>query len=249
VWRQRATLFAFSLSRNIPIVRTVWLTFLADLFLASPSYIIDSDELKFQALRRKIGMTTVFLFLKGFLCMDNETDKVQDLIDQLNRLQLKQKDLLARLERAKSNKRAGVHKTRQFAIGDKKVLIRNPKHFQDTRGTITKIGTTGVTITPETGNEQREPKNLEKWLAPMTIRPLPAHQHKGAKPQEEEVAAEEDAAVEEAVETVTAVPEEGTEAEDLSYQLFSVTLTALKVTSFNVTARTSKRSKRRPRRT
>jgi hypothetical protein len=236
VWRQRATLFAFSLSRNNPIVRTVWLTFLADLFLASPSYIIDSDELKFQALRRKIGMTTVFLFLKGFLCMDNETDKVQDL--------------LARLERAKSNKRAGVHKTRQFAIGDKKVLIRNPKHFQDTRGTITKIGTTGVTITPETGNEQREPrKNLEKWVAPMTIRPLPAHQHKGAKPQEEEVAAEEDAAVEEAVETVTAVPEEGTEAEDLSYQLFSVTLTALKVTSFNVTARTSKRSKRRPRRT
>jgi hypothetical protein len=94
--------------------------------------------------------------------MNNDRDEIQDLIDQLNRLQLKQKELLARLQRAKNSKREGVQETREFTItiGDK-VLIRNPKRSQETRGTITKIAHTRVTITSESGNKlQREPKNL-----------------------------------------------------------------------------------------
>jgi hypothetical protein len=92
--------------------------------------------------------------------MNNDRDEIQDLIDQLNRLQLKQKELLARLQRAKNSKREGAQETREFAIGDK-VLIRNPKRSQETRGTVTKIGHTRVTITTESGNKlQREPKNL-----------------------------------------------------------------------------------------
>jgi hypothetical protein len=59
-----------------------------------------------------------------------------------------------------NSEREGVQETRQFIIGDK-ALIRNPKRFQDTRGTITKIGQTPVYITSESGNKlQREPKNL-----------------------------------------------------------------------------------------
>jgi hypothetical protein len=95
--------------------------------------------------------------------MNNDRDEIQDLSDQLNRLQLKQKELvLARLQRAKNSKREGVQETREFTItiGDK-VLIRNPKRSQETRGIITKIAHTRVTITSERGNKlQREPKNL-----------------------------------------------------------------------------------------
>jgi hypothetical protein len=94
--------------------------------------------------------------------MNNDKDETQDLIDQLNRLQLKQKELLARLQRAKNSKREGVQETRQFAIGDK-VLIRNPKHSQETRGMVPQISQTCVTITSSEsgGNKlQHEPKNL-----------------------------------------------------------------------------------------
>jgi transcription antitermination factor NusG len=100
--------------------------------------------------------------------MRNDNDEIQDLITQLNRIQLQQTALLARLETAVENEATQnreisreVRPTGAFALGDR-VRIRNPNPFQATRGTITKIGDQRITVTSRSGSKiLRAPKNLE----------------------------------------------------------------------------------------
>ena len=81
--------------------------------------------------------------------MNNDGQKVKDIIDQLQRLQIEQTALLTRLEQATEGAtrtsenddappaRAGST-TRELAIGDR-VIVRNPRRLQITKGTIIKI--------------------------------------------------------------------------------------------------------------
>jgi transcription antitermination factor NusG len=110
-------------------------------------------------------------------------DKVQDLISQLNRLQLQQTELFARLEKAIGDKDAqtrGVRKedaqtrevvheieaeqTREFFIAHgvpqtvefaigDRVKVKNPNLFQADRGKITKIRNKRITLTTQSGNK------------------------------------------------------------------------------------------------
>jgi hypothetical protein len=102
--------------------------------------------------------------------MNNNEEEVKDLVDQLQRLQIQQTTLLARLERATegatNNERDENPPTRPtradrttrappraLAIGDW-VIIQNPKPSQITRGQITKINllTDRYTIRDSTGS-------------------------------------------------------------------------------------------------
>jgi hypothetical protein len=110
-------------------------------------------------------------------------DQVQDLITQLNRLQLQQTELFARLEKAIRNEEAqtrGVRKedaqtrevaheieveqTREFVIAHgvaqtvefaigDRVIVKNPDLFQADRGKITKIGNKRITLTTQSGSK------------------------------------------------------------------------------------------------
>jgi hypothetical protein len=110
-------------------------------------------------------------------------DEVQDLISQLNRLQLQQTELFARLEKAIGDKDAQtrgvgkedaqtrevaheieVEQTREFAIAHEvaqtrefaigdRVIIKNPNLFQTDRGKITKIGNKRITLTTQSGSK------------------------------------------------------------------------------------------------
>jgi hypothetical protein len=110
-----------------------------------------------------------------------ENDEIQDLITQLNRIQLQQTVLLARLETAVEHEaalnrelqaevrprrasaagnRTEVRPTRAFVVGDR-VCIKNPRPFQENKGTITKIGSQRITVTTRSGSKIiRDPKNL-----------------------------------------------------------------------------------------
>ena len=104
----------------------------------------------------------------------NKEDGVEELITQLKSLQIKQAELLERLERARERedkkevvdeevKKTHVDElvpTEELAIGDK-VRIRNPNPFQASRGTIIKIGASRVTIQTKTGTKiLRAQKNV-----------------------------------------------------------------------------------------
>ena len=98
-------------------------------------------------------------------------NEVQDLIAELRRLQIRQTDiigLLARLTDVPRDETRTVsphrptppNAIRAFAIGDR-VRIVNPRPFQATTGTITKIGTNRNTVrTASGGTIVRAPKNL-----------------------------------------------------------------------------------------
>ena len=103
--------------------------------------------------------------------MSNED--INGIVEQLKRLQLQQAALLTRLENL-SNQGAGrndeEHETRPpvatrdepraFAIGDR-VGIRNPKPFQENKGTILTIGEKRTAVLSATGKKiPRAPKNL-----------------------------------------------------------------------------------------
>jgi hypothetical protein len=109
--------------------------------------------------------------------------KVQDLITQLNRLQLQQMELFARLEKAIGNEDAqtrGVRKqdaqtrevahkievkqTREFVIAHgvaqtvefgigDRVIVNNLNLFQADRGKIRKIGNKRVALTMQSGSK------------------------------------------------------------------------------------------------
>jgi hypothetical protein len=110
-------------------------------------------------------------------------DEAQDLITQLNRLQLQQTELFARLEKAIRDEDAqtrGVRKedaqtrevaheieveqTREFVIAHgiaqivefaigDRVIVKNPNLFQADRGKITKIGNKRITLTTQSGSK------------------------------------------------------------------------------------------------
>jgi hypothetical protein len=110
-------------------------------------------------------------------------DQVQDLISQLNRLQLQQTELFARLEKAIGDKDAqtrGVRKedahtrevaheieakqTREFVIAHEvaqtvefaigdRVIVKKPNLFQADRGKITKIRNKRITLTTQSGSK------------------------------------------------------------------------------------------------
>ena len=94
-------------------------------------------------------------------------DDVQDLFEQLNRLQVQQSALLVRLERATVNVNglSGVFESetgepKAFAVGDH-VTIKNPNPFQTDKGMITKIGKKRITVTTASGQKiVRAPKNI-----------------------------------------------------------------------------------------
>jgi hypothetical protein len=117
--------------------------------------------------------------------MNNNNDDVQDLIIQLRSLQLRQTDLIGRLERARrresranatsENAVLSTYETREetrrssvdndetthgFALGDR-VRITNPSRFQSNRGTVVKIGPKRITVETRSGSKiLRAPKNL-----------------------------------------------------------------------------------------
>ena len=105
--------------------------------------------------------------------MNSDCDGIQDIIRQLKGLQLKQTELLARLELARSKEQeetvtvvnnkviSSVSETRRpLAIGDK-VRIRNPNPFQANKGVVIKIGTSRVTVLTESDTKiLRAAKNL-----------------------------------------------------------------------------------------
>ena len=110
-------------------------------------------------------------------------DEVQDLITQLNRLQLQQTELFARLEKAIRDEDAqtrGIRKedaqtreiahkievaqTREFVVAHEvaqtgefaigdRVIVKNPNPFQTDRGKITKIGKKRITLTTQSGSK------------------------------------------------------------------------------------------------
>ena len=102
-----------------------------------------------------------------------KNDHVDDIIDQLNTLHIRQTDLLLRLEKARVAERNPDHylvgptaskapneTTREFAIGDQ-VKVRNPNPFQSDKGRIVRIGKTRITVQTKSGSKiQRAPKNL-----------------------------------------------------------------------------------------
>ena len=92
--------------------------------------------------------------------MDN-SDEIQQLIDQLRRLQLQQNELITRLERARGNERQDSPRARrELAIGDK-VRIKNPGPFQANKGTVHKIGESRVTVRTASGTKiLRAHKNI-----------------------------------------------------------------------------------------
>jgi prefoldin subunit 5 len=99
--------------------------------------------------------------------MSNEND-IQDIVAQLQNLQLQQAVLIQRLERlseAREDNRDTIvtatdNTTRRFAVGDR-VLINNPGRFQATKGTISKIGNSRITVQARNGSKiTRAPHNL-----------------------------------------------------------------------------------------
>jgi transcription antitermination factor NusG len=99
--------------------------------------------------------------------MSNEND-IQDIVAQLQNLQLQQAVLIQRLERlseAREDNRDTIatatdNTTRRFAVGDR-VLINNPGPFQATKGTISKIGNSRITVQARNGSKiTRAPHNL-----------------------------------------------------------------------------------------
>jgi dsDNA-specific endonuclease/ATPase MutS2 len=112
--------------------------------------------------------------------MEDKKDEIQELVRELQQLQLRQSEILVRLERASRNERntgqneganeyarrpedkrtTRTDESREFVIGDK-VRVINPGRFQTNRGVIVKIGASRITLrTKSGGNIQRAPKNL-----------------------------------------------------------------------------------------
>jgi hypothetical protein len=98
--------------------------------------------------------------------MDRDQE-IQDIVNQLGRLQIQQSNLLQRLGRLNESEDNDNNATpppittaRVFAVGDR-VRIKNPGLLQPVRGTIIKIGKTRITVEARNGTKiVRAPKNL-----------------------------------------------------------------------------------------
>lgn len=98
----------------------------------------------------------------------NSGEDIEDLIQQLQELHLRQASLLSRLARATSveshapprSNTVPTNETQGFVIGDR-VRILNPGVFQTDRGIVIKIGQNRVTVQTRTGSKiVRAHKNL-----------------------------------------------------------------------------------------
>jgi hypothetical protein len=99
--------------------------------------------------------------------------EIQDIVNQLQGLQLRQAALLSPLERLSEGEEQQEtpprrpqaaplppsQATGEFAIGDR-VRVRNPRVLQETRGRITRIGLRITVTTPRGNTIVRVPKNL-----------------------------------------------------------------------------------------
>jgi hypothetical protein len=97
--------------------------------------------------------------------MSNEQD-IKDIVEQLERLQIRQTELvqrLARLTNSGNNNTTTVQESNTahvFAVGDY-VRITNPGLRQSDRGIITKIGNSRITVQDRNGTKiLRAPQNL-----------------------------------------------------------------------------------------
>jgi transcription antitermination factor NusG len=97
--------------------------------------------------------------------MNRRDQEIQDIVNQLERLQIQQSDLVQRLGLLSDGDNNNNNATRQtsprdFAVGDK-VRISNPGRLQPVRGTIIKIGRSRITVEARDGTKiVRAPRNL-----------------------------------------------------------------------------------------
>jgi hypothetical protein len=92
--------------------------------------------------------------------MNNGLDEAKDIVAQLQQLQIRESELLQRLERISEVETPTA--PRVFAIGDL-VIIKNPRPFQSNQGKIIKIGigTNRITVQTKNGSKiVRAPFNL-----------------------------------------------------------------------------------------
>jgi predicted component of type VI protein secretion system len=93
----------------------------------------------------------------------NNDQEIQDIVAQLQRLQIRESELLQRLERlseSNNNPRQQAPAVREFAIGDR-VRIKNPRFLQPTVGTISKITEKRITLLAQDGTSiVRAHKNI-----------------------------------------------------------------------------------------
>jgi hypothetical protein len=92
--------------------------------------------------------------------MNNGLEEVKEIVAQLQQLQIRESELLQRLERISEVETPTV--PRVFAIGDL-VMIKNPRPFQSNQGKIIKIGigTNRITVQTKNGSKiVRAPFNL-----------------------------------------------------------------------------------------
>ncbi len=86
--------------------------------------------------------------------MSNRQDEIKDILSQLQRLQMREQELLQRLEglnEAEDHASASPTPTRDFRIGDL-ARIKNPKPFQIKKGIIIRIGVDTDCITVQSRN-------------------------------------------------------------------------------------------------
>jgi len=86
--------------------------------------------------------------------MSNRQDEIRDIVAQLQGLQIRESELIQRLERlskADSPIAGSPTPTRDFRIGDL-VQINNPKPFQFKKGNIIRIGADTDRITVQSRN-------------------------------------------------------------------------------------------------
>jgi hypothetical protein len=94
-------------------------------------------------------------------------DDIKDIVEQLQRLQIQQDTLIARLGELSGSHETPARATRvppdtsrALAIGDR-VRVRNPGRFQAVRGTIVRIGTSRITVQARNRSKIiRAPHNL-----------------------------------------------------------------------------------------
>ena len=93
------------------------------------------------------------------------SQEIQDIVAQLERLNLQQAELVQRLSSLNQSEEdnytvQSAVAERIFAIGDR-VRINNPNRLQAREGTIVKIGSSRITVETRGGSKiVRAPKNL-----------------------------------------------------------------------------------------
>jgi hypothetical protein len=100
--------------------------------------------------------------------MDKEDD-IDSLLDELNKLRIQETKIIERIVQVRNDNSDNNETTKtnrkntneEIRIGDT-VRILNPRRFQESTGTVSRIGKR-ITITPRLGIKiVRDPKNVQK---------------------------------------------------------------------------------------